>query len=304
MAMHTFSTWLLSELYAAQSALLTLYEKRDALKYIEGPRLEQLYMSKIGSYEETVIKEEIEVEVLRKKLQMIQIALNRREPIDEAAIDAELEKYRQELLTDAAGVEPREYGDLSDEYIEELNSLYSDIVHAFHPQTHPELTEVERELYEKALEAYRRRDLDALRLISDMLWKIQGGEEATELLMEMMSLAKDDSPASVNEPPKIIYAADYSLCAQIYSCFSPTADEVAIQEDLNKYRTDADSAMAEIEALSKEFPYNTADLLNDPEKIEEYKSQLTIRLNAAAEEKARRTTEIRKLLEGAAVSHE
>lgn len=301
MATRTFSTWLFSELYAAQSALLTLYEKRDNLKYIEGPRLEQLYMSKIGSYEETVIKEEIEVEILRKKLQMIQIAINRREPIDEAAIDAELEKYRQELLTEAAGVEPKEYAELSEEYIEELNTLYRDIIHAFHPQTHPNLTKVERELYEKALEAYRRRDLDALRLISDMLWNTQDDETSLELLMAMNALAQNDPN---NDFLKIGYAADYFLCAQIYSCFCPTAEEVAIQEDFNQYRADADTTMAEIEALSKEFPYNTAELLDDPEKVEEYKSQLTIRLNAAIEEKTRRTIEIRKLLEGAAASHE
>ncbi len=103
MSKHSFKLWLHSEVTSARCALLTLYEQRDKLKYIEVPRLEKEYMDKVGTYEETVIKEEIECELLQKKQQMIQAAINRHEPIDEAAIDAELEMHRQKMVKEAAG---------------------------------------------------------------------------------------------------------------------------------------------------------------------------------------------------------
>ena len=71
MEKHTFTLWLHMERIAARYALLALYEQRDRLQYIEGPRLEEEYMDKIGPYEETVIREEIECEILQKKQQMI-----------------------------------------------------------------------------------------------------------------------------------------------------------------------------------------------------------------------------------------
>ena len=97
---HSFLNWLEREVSSSRFALLALYEKRDKLRFIDGPTLERDYMDKVGKFEESIIQEEIEVELLEKKQQMIQAAINRREPIDEAAIDAEIEKLRQEKVND------------------------------------------------------------------------------------------------------------------------------------------------------------------------------------------------------------
>ena len=141
-------------------ALLTLLEKKDTLVYIEGPQLEQEYMSKIGSYEEKVIREEMECELLDEKQQMIQAAINRREPVDEVAIDAKIEEMRENLLKEAQGTSlSDESGSLSAEIISQLQELYREIVNQFHPATHPNLTDVQKELFQKAQDAYRMRNL-------------------------------------------------------------------------------------------------------------------------------------------------
>ena len=138
MVERSFTDWLSWEVYSARYALLGIYEKRDNLRFIEGPRLEKEYMEKVGKFEETIIQEEIEVELLQKKQQMIQAALNRREPVDEAAIDAEIEKLRQQKLTEAASCgNGDDVLELTSEQANELQELYHTIVKNYHPQMHP-----------------------------------------------------------------------------------------------------------------------------------------------------------------------
>lgn len=298
---HTFTLWLHSEVASTRCALLTLYEQRDKLQYIEGPRLEKEYMDKVGTYEETVIKEEIECELLQKKQQMIQAAINRREPIDEAAIDAELEKHRQQMLQEAAGpAAPQEYAELSGEQSDELQELYRDIVKNFHPQMHPELTEAHRQLFQKAQEAYRRRDLAALKLIHEMLYSTQEDGLALELLLELLTSSKAEETTEEIAPSRD-YATDYSLAAMIYCGFKPTNEEAAIQEEWTRYRQMTDSVMKEMDDMRLQFPYTASDMLSDPAKIEAYKEELAHRLRTATTEKERRTKEIRAMIESVAV---
>ena len=301
MSKHTFTLWLHSEVASTRYALLTLYEQRDKLQYIEGPRLEKEYMDKVGAYEETVIKEEIECELLQKKQQMIQTAINRREPIDEAANDAELENQRQQMIQEAAGpAAPQEYAELSGEQSDELQELYRDIVKNFHPQMHPELTEAHRQLFRKAQEAYRRRDLAALKLIHEMLYSTQEDGLALESLLESLICSKAEESTEEIAPNRD-YATDYSLAAMIYCGFKPTNEEAAIQEEWTRYRQMTDSVMKEMDDMRLQFPYTASDMLSDPAKIEAYKEELAHRLRTATTERERRTKEIRAMIESVAV---
>lgn len=299
MSKHTFANWLYGEVTTARCALLTLYEQRDKLQYIDGPRLEKEYMSKIGPFEETVIKEEMACELLEKKQQMVQAAINRREPIDEAAIDAELEVYRQKMLQEAVGTAaPQEYAELTDEQAGKLQELYRDIVRNFHPQMHPELTQAHRQLFEKAQDAYRHKDLAALRLIHEMLHSTQEGGMALEVTLEVLLGGDSD-----REPPAFArdYATDYGLATAIYSGFKPTPQEGAIQEEWARYQRMMEGIMREMDEIRQQFPYTAADMLADPEQIEVYKEELKHRLRAATAERERRTKEIRAMIESVAV---
>ena len=300
MANHTFATWLYNEAASGNCALLKLYEELDRLKYIEGPRLEKEYMDKIGSFEESVIKEEIECELLIKKQEMIRAALNRREPIDEEAIDKEIESLRQEMIKEAsADAPPKEYADLSEEQANELQEIYRNIINRYHPQIHTGLTDAHKELFKKAQEAYRRRDVSALKLIYDMMTNADKDELFTDVLLRMLN---DLDDIGINVFTDDTFTTDYSLAADLYKNFVPTADEAAISEDRLRYKKLFDEAMKEIETLKTQFPYTAAETLSDPEKISKYKLDLEHRLFEASKERARLTDEIEKM-KGEAVRH-
>ena len=252
-------------------------------------------MDQFGADEEPVIREEMECELLREKQRLVQAALNRREPIDEAVIDAELERRRQQLLREAVGTAaPQEYAELSEEQGEELQALYHDIIRDFHPQMHPGQTEAHRQLFQKAQEAYRRRDLAALQLIHAMLRSTQEEEQALERLLELLA----DMVREEAEPAPAGSAADYSLAAVIYDAFRPTGEELALREEQERCRQLTDSVMKEMDELRQQFPYTAADMLSDPAKTAAYREELAHRLRAALAEQQRRTEEIRAMIEG------
>lgn len=303
MGEHSFTDWLDREVSAVRCSLLALYEQRDKLRFIERPNLEREYMEKVGEFEEKIIQEEIEVELLQKKQQMIQTALNRREPIDEAAIDAKIEELRQQKLKEAASYFSEEGRDGSDvmnltnEQTSELQELYHTIVKCYHPQMHPELTEAHKLLFQKAQDAYRRKDLESLRLIHDLLLQADGDVDLGELLEFLMD-------SLVTEKMEIVrrdYSTDYALASTLYPHFIPTSEEAAIQEQWNQHKTEADVILASIENMRKNFPFTAVDMLSSPEKVEEYKKELEYRLFEAQRERERLRQQIRNMMERVAV---
>lgn len=295
MSKHTFGIWLNIEVTASRCALLKLYAEQERLLHIEGPQLEKDYMEKIGPLEETVIKEEIECELMAKKQAMIQAAINRREPIDEAAIDAQIDQERQKLLSAAQGDSaPVEFAQLTAEQADELQEIYREVVKNYHPQMHPELTNVHRELYQKAQEAYRRRDLQALKLVFDMLQSTAWEGIELELSLQLVMGEGEDTGASIE---KHEYDTDYALAASLYHSFIPTAEEIAIREEWDRCKRDIESVMANMTATRERFPYNAAAMLADPAQIEAYKEELRQRHHAAKQETEQLKVAIEKMKE-------
>lgn len=293
MKTHTFTDWLYSEVMSARNALLTLYEQMDKMKFIEGPQLEQQYMDLVGSEEETIIPLEIKCELLKKKQQLIQAAINRREPVDEAAIDAQINALWEEKLQEAGGTIPPGTGcySLSQGQLDDLQELYQKIVKSFHPHMHPEITENQKLLFDKAQEAYRRRDMAALQLIYDMLTSTEG-ETMTMTLTLSFSVAEDDSEAERQS-----FTTDYTLAKKLYSCFVPTAEEVTIREEQQRCQEKQEQVMEQLEAMKQHFPFNAAKMLADPAQLEDYKRQLALRKYDAEKMIQKLENEIQSMLE-------
>lgn len=293
MKTHTFTDWLYSEVMSARNALLTLYEQMDKMKFIEGPQLEQQYMDLVGSEEETIIPLEIKCELLKKKQQLIQAAINRREPVDEAAIDAQINALWEEKLQEAGGTIPPGTGcySLSQGQLDDLQELYQKIVKSFHPHMHPEITENQKLLFDKAQEAYRRRDMAALQLIYDMLTSTEG-ETMTMTLTLSFSVAEDDSEAERQS-----FTTDYTLAKKLYSCFVPTAEEVTIREEQQRCQEKQEQVMEQLEAMKQHFPFNAAQMLADPAQLEDYKRQLALRKYEAEKMIQKLENEIQSMLE-------
>lgn len=293
MKAHTFTDWLYSEVMSSRNALLTLYERIDKMRFVEAPQLEQQYMEQVGSVEEEIIQQEIECELLEEKKNMVQTAINRREPVDEAAIDAKIDTMRQEKLTEAVGTVPNEVPchNLTGEQTDALQDLYRQIVQRFHPQMHPEMTQNQKELFAKAQDAYRRRDMTALQLIYEMLSSSEGEQMNLTVTFEL-TMGDGD-----RETEKRVFSTDYTLAKRLYNCFVPTAEEASIQEEWKSCQEKQASLMRQVEELKQEFPFNAAEMLADPEQIEAYKQQLQHRKFEAEQSIRKLEMEIQSMLE-------
>lgn len=294
MTTHSFTNWLKIEVHSARSALLRLYEEEERLKHIEGPRLEREYMEAVGHYEETVVKEEMECELLTTKQRLVQAAINRREEIDEVAIDQKIEELRKDMMDAAVGdPPPQPYADLSGEQSDELQNLYGQIVKQFHPQMHPEMTQAERELYQKAQEAYRRRDLPALKLIWEML---MSGYAQMELEMVEGPTELQANTEPVREESTRDYTTDYSLASELYPGFIPLQEEAAILEEWKKYKEKAEEMLEALQQMKEKFPYSAQEMLENKEMLEEYKQNLENRMHIAKKQREQLTQNIKHMI--------
>lgn len=293
MKTHTFTDWLYSEVMSSRNALLTLYEQIDKMRFVEAPQLEQQYMEQVGSVEEAIIQQEIECELLEEKKKMVQTAINRREPVDEAAIDAEIDKLRQEKLQEAVGSVPPDVPchNLTGEQSDALQELYRKIVKSYHPQMHPEMTENQKALFEKAQDAYRRRDMTALQLIYDMLASTEGEPLNLTVTFEL-TMGEGDG-----ETEKRTFSTDYSLAKKLYDSFVPTTEEAAIQEEWQRCQEKQEQVMKQVEDLKQEFPFSAAEMLSDPAQIEAYKQQLEHRKFEAEQTLRKLKSEIQSMME-------
>lgn len=294
----TYLTWLGKEVNAAKYALLVALEKRDYLVFIEEPELKEEYLQKIGMYEEQVLKLELEVSLQEKKKQMIQMAINRREPIDLEAIEKVLDEERKQQLQrlqDTYKAGNSQKGILKEEEKEELQNLYKEIIEEYHPQVRSNITETQKHLYEKALEAYKRQNLEMLRLIYNMLFGVDddGLEIELELSFSLSVLSEEEKLKNIAKE----MMEDYSLAAQVYSCFEPMEEDGVLLNLKTKYENSQNEVFMEIERILSRFPFIAKDTLRNEEKLKAYLDSLNGRMNTAKEELESVQAEIQSMLE-------
>ena len=150
-----------------------LWEKKDDLLTFEKPHLYSLYQTMIGilQYDEYALKTELSR--LRRKADLLQAAINRNDRIDETAIEKQLDDEYEEFKTVLQGhlnsikaaKEFLESPGLSQDEVKELSSDYRLIAKKLHPDINPNATEAQKELFVKAIAAYKSCDLNTLRQI-------------------------------------------------------------------------------------------------------------------------------------------
>lgn len=297
MRMQTFGDWLIREVAASRMALITAYEKRDQLLYVEAPPLRKRYMDAIGTAEEGVLQAELEVSLLRRKAELIQIALNRRETVDLAAIEAQLEAEKEERIAamEQADLTLSELPQLTAQQAQTLQSQYRAIIQNFQPAMNPDISDIQRELYQKALEAYKMQDVAAMQLIYDMLLAPlnMGGvllpeaaqqNDAAEKRQELFHAIADE------------LATDYTLAKELYRCFAPREEDHVIQSALESYKSQREAVLTEIAGIRTGFPFNAMATLNSPTKTQEYLMELQIRARRCEEERAEVERKITELI--------
>lgn len=296
----TFYDWLTREVTTSRMALVGLYEKKDKLLYVEAPPLRRRYMETIGIYEESVLAAELEVSMLRRKAEMIQIAINRREPVDLKTIDAaiEAEKARAVADVEAADRTLYELPQLSEQEKHTLQRQYREITAAFHPAMNPDITQAQKELYEKAQDAYRHQDVEAMKLIYDMLFA--PGDVSTDCLsIDKVPYNAAERREEYREMASAL-TTDYKLAKQLYPFFMPLEEDAVIRSSLDTYDAQRRALEEEIAGIQAGFPFNAVATLNDRARTEEYLEELRVRAKRCEIEKAEMKRQISKLTEGAA----
>ena len=153
--------------------LTRLIIERDELLFHVVPELKAEYMLKVGALEHLVWKKRLELSMAKRRLGLLRSYANRDEEPDidelEETIRFEYEnllnelKERNDEIKDLMGLISSEK--LSVEETDEIRALYTKIVKKLHPDLNPNATEKDIQLFQRAVEAYRRADIYMIRAI-------------------------------------------------------------------------------------------------------------------------------------------
>ena len=298
MRKQTFTAFLSAEVESARLALLAAYQERDRVLYVEAAPLRKRYMDIFGVVEDAVLRAELERHLLERKRDLIQIAINRREPVDLAAIEKLLEEEKAELLKQLESEDrtSKEMPELTEEQMQTMQRQYREINQAFHPSMHPEISDTQRELFEKAQEAYRNQDPEAMKLVYDMLFEPVDFGALANVLREARADPLSPRQSFVKFAHEL--ETDYALAKELYDCFLPAEEDRVVSSALDIYTAERHLVEEEIEAIRKGFPFNAVEVINDPAKQEEYMLSLKLRAKQCEIETKQLKDTITELLRG------
>lgn len=227
---------------ALQNEVGELVLARDVLLFDVGPNLESRYWLLIGVVESATLELELDVLRRRRRLELLQAADNREEEPDVDAIenllDEELKTFVEQIeIADAKLKQASKFAAASKlpaNDAKRLRSLYLQLVKKLHPDVASADIPDAAFKLKIAVEAYKRGDLAAL-----------------EALSAAVEAFADDG---------------------VLSPETTAFDELLQRESaLQKSR---DELKSQIEKIKSEFPFNVADLLDDPEALEKRLDEL------------------------------
>ncbi len=252
---------LLEEEKRLRSELTVLLLQKDDLQTVQNKRIESAYLRRFGALELKLYEAYCACLRQKRKAALIRASVNRREPVDEPAVEATLDRdlasYRetlQEKMDQMSRILARGSNgpQLTAAGREELKKLYRAAVKALHPDLHPEASEREQKLLQRAVEAYRFGDLKGLRAVCEAA--DPGPEDQAESSLEVL------------------------------------------RAEVIRLRKTVRSLAAELEELKKEYPYTLRCFLEDPQQGEARKAALEEKLQALRARKEAYEAGIRQML--------
>jgi len=160
------------KLLSLKDKLTELISKRDHLLVTKKGNLEALYTLKIGRYEYKLMETECEVARLKRKIELIQVKVNRGKDIDleevEKVLDKEYREWEQkikDMVERVKKADSRLKSLLSSEDSRLLQKLYRKLVKLLHPDINQDAGKEENILWQRLQDAYRNGDLEEIKLI-------------------------------------------------------------------------------------------------------------------------------------------
>lgn len=276
-----YSDWLIKELDSATLSLISIIEKRENMKYVESEKIKIIYMQKIGNFEKEVLKAELDLTLEKKKSELIQACINRREPIDMNKINLQIEEEKQKQLSEIENSEKSNTSasSLTEEQENEMREMYKEIVENFHPEINTKMSFIEKTAYEKAVNAYKNHCYESMKLAYDMLFR-----NTLKLDLDFKLGSTDESSDEEAEKISEDIMADYDIASDLFDCFVPLQQDMLIKNSIEEHISKFNSVEKEIENLKETFPFNAVETLNDETKIEEYINSLKFRKQKAQDE--------------------
>lgn len=145
--------------------------------------LEASYLTTIGKKEHRLFTAKIQMLQLKRKISLIQAAVNRGEHLSkdnlELAIQQEFEEYRRQLETQQQNIkQAQEYAlspKLSAKKNKRITDLYHQLVKKLHPDLHPDLPPAAAELWQRVVDAYSSFDWQELIMLGDLVDEVLKG---------------------------------------------------------------------------------------------------------------------------------
>lgn len=237
---HPEATLLADTCAVLRDEFISLAAERDRLLTTDIPAMTAEYQLKIGASRYPLFCRECELRRLKRKVELIQAAFNRMEPVSLAGIDAvldeELAAWTEQLKEMAKKLSDAHwYADLpklSSEESSELLSLYRMLAKRLHPDLNPIQDPATKNLWLRVGEAYRHGDLNGLRAAALMLEDVPELTlpSALERLSELREKLKARITTALAELAALKSAFPLNLCSNLADA-SWVATEVAAFEE-------------------------------------------------------------------------
>lgn len=151
---------------------IKLLNDKDVLLNWGKPQLEALYATRIGIYLVEQLQMQLHIKALKRKIEMVQSAINREMDVDINAIELqvaqELIEAEFKIMQETGKIELAK--DLlshldTPERSAELRKLYKQMAKRLHPDVNPELTDEQIQLWHLIKEAYENGDLEKIKAL-------------------------------------------------------------------------------------------------------------------------------------------
>ena len=250
-----------NELLKKRTELSMLVLQRDELKYVICKNIETKNMLELGNLEYRLYQSECIIMRLKRKVELIQMRINRQEKIDVATIDELLDEqfreYQQNLEEKIKKMNEaieRDNGEvLTEQQVKELKKLYRAIVKALHPDLNPNVTKQQIKLFQNAVTAYKNGDLQTLRIINEMISNNHSEDDNTDNIEKM-------------------------------------------RDELIRLDRMISSINGDVEKIKSEYPYTMKDILFDKEQLNQRKEELKDNIDQCNELVSFYKTKIQHLL--------
>lgn len=214
--------------------LQALILEHDHLLYQECKNLKVRYLLEFGALEYRYIELSMKEDRLKRKLDLLNIKINRDEKITkeylleiEKYLDEKLSSFKEKLNQQAKdldwAIDLSEKPLMNPEEMLEFKSKYRDLVKKLHSDLNKDLSESDLDLYYKVVDAYKNGKIDLIRLYHDLII----GKEERDL-----------------------------------------KDEKLIAYEIQRISENIEKLEESIEKIKDSFPYDKKDLLEDEKEIE------------------------------------